>query len=79
MVEWEVMRDDQRTRDRGDTFGGFQSESRAGNLGEGIIDETRERSTWPIKAPVAVRIVATSLIPLVYFLVQELIRRLWLQ
>jgi len=34
MVEWVVMRDDHRARDRGDTFKDFQSESRAGNLGE---------------------------------------------
>jgi uncharacterized protein (DUF849 family) len=45
---------------------------------KGIIDETREQSTWPMKAPVVLRIVATSLIPLIYFFVQELIRELWL-
>jgi hypothetical protein len=45
---------------------------------EGTIDETRQQSTWPIKAPAVLRIVATSLVPLVYFFVQELIRELWL-
>jgi hypothetical protein len=45
---------------------------------KGIIDETREQPTWPIEAPVVLRIVATSLIPLVYSFVQQLIRELWL-
>jgi hypothetical protein len=45
----------------------------------GIMEETRQESTWPVKAPVAVRIIATSMIPLVYFFIQELIRELWLR
>jgi hypothetical protein len=45
----------------------------------GIMEEIRQESTWPVKAPVALRIIATSLIPLVYFFVQELIQELWLR
>jgi hypothetical protein len=44
-----------------------------------IIEEIREESTSPVRAPVVVRIIATSLIPLVYFFLQELIRGLWLR
>jgi hypothetical protein len=44
----------------------------------GIVEETRQLSTWPVRVPVILRIVATSLIPLVYFFVQELLRELWL-
>jgi hypothetical protein len=45
---------------------------------KGIIDEIREQSTWPVKAPVVLRIVATSLIPLAYFFLEELLREFWL-
>ncbi len=45
----------------------------------GIMEETRQQSTWPVRAPVVVRIIATSLIPLVYFFIQELIQELWLR
>jgi hypothetical protein len=44
-----------------------------------IIEETRKESTSPVRAPVVLRIIATSLIPLVYFFLQELIRGLWLR
>jgi hypothetical protein len=44
-----------------------------------IIEETRQESTWPVRAPVVLRILATSLIPLVYFFLQELLRELWLR
>jgi hypothetical protein len=44
-----------------------------------IIEEIKEESTSPVRAPVVVRIIATSLIPLVYFFLQELIRGLWLR
>jgi hypothetical protein len=46
---------------------------------KGIVDATRELSTWPIQAPVVLRIVATSLIPLAYFFVEELLQRTWLR
>ena len=41
----------------------------------GIIEETRQQSIWPIKTPAVVRIMATSLTPLVIFLIQEFIKR----
>jgi hypothetical protein len=45
----------------------------------GIIEETRQQSIWPIKTPGVVRIIATSLLPLAYFFIQELLRELWLR
>jgi hypothetical protein len=44
----------------------------------GIIEDTQLKSTWLVRAPVIIRIIATSLIPLTYFFLQELIRDLWL-
>ena len=46
---------------------------------KGIIEETRQQSIWPIKTPGVVRIIATSLVPLAYFFIQELFRELWLR
>jgi hypothetical protein len=46
---------------------------------KGILDEIRDLSTWPVEAPVAFRIVATSLIPLAYFFIQEFLRGVWFQ
>ena len=43
-----------------------------------IIEETRQQSTWPVRAPVVLRIIATSLVPLAYFVLEELLRELWL-
>jgi hypothetical protein len=45
----------------------------------GLIEETRDQSIWPIKIPAVMRILATSLIPLAYFFIQELFRELWLR
>ena len=42
-----------------------------------IIEETRQQSTWPVSAPAIVQIIATSLIPFAYFILQELIRESW--
>jgi hypothetical protein len=44
----------------------------------GIIEETRQQSTWPVRAPMVLRIIATSLIPIAYFFLEELLRALWL-
>lgn len=44
----------------------------------GIIEETRQLSTWPVKAPAVLQIVATALIPIGYFILEEILRELWL-
>jgi len=44
---------------------------------KGIIEETRQQSTWPVIAPAVLQIIATSLIPFAYFVLQELLRDLW--
>jgi hypothetical protein len=41
----------------------------------GIIEETRQQSIWPIKTPAVVRIIATSLMPLAIFFIQEFFKR----
>jgi hypothetical protein len=44
----------------------------------GIIEEAREQSTWPVKAPMVFRVFATSLIPLACLFLEKLLRELWL-
>jgi hypothetical protein len=44
----------------------------------GIIEETRQQSAWPIKTPAAMRIFITALIPIAYFILEEVIRGWWL-
>ena len=43
----------------------------------GIIEKTQQQSTWPVSTPAVLRIIATSLIPFAYFILQELIREMW--
>lgn len=43
----------------------------------GILGETRQQSTWPVRAPAVLQIIATSLIPFAYFILQEIIRDMW--
>ena len=45
---------------------------------KGILEEIRQQSTWPVEAPMVVRILVTALIPLAYFLAQEFLRGLFL-
>ena len=44
----------------------------------GIIEETRQQSTWPIRAPMVFRIIVTALIPVIYFFIEELLLAPWL-
>jgi len=43
----------------------------------GIMEETRQLSTWPVKAPAVLQIIATSLIPIAYFILEEILREFW--
>lgn len=43
----------------------------------GIIAETRQQSTWPVSTPSVLQIMATALIPFVYFILEEIIRGVW--
>jgi hypothetical protein len=45
---------------------------------KGIIEETRQLSTWPVRVPAVLQIIATSLIPFAYFVLEELLREFWL-
>ena len=40
---------------------------------ERLMEELRQQSTWPVRAPVVLRIIATSLVPLAYFILEELL------
>jgi hypothetical protein len=43
----------------------------------GIIVETRHLSTWPVKAPAVLQIITTALIPIAYFILEEILREFW--
>jgi len=40
----------------------------------GIIEETKQQWTWPVRAPMVLQIIATSMIPVAYIFLEELLR-----
>ena len=43
----------------------------------GIIEDTQQQSTWPIRTPAVLQIIATALIPIAYFILEEILREYW--
>ena len=41
---------------------------------KGIIEETKQQWTWPVRPPMIGRIIAASVIPIIYFFIEEYLR-----